>query len=211
MLHSLMTNLNWASLNLPTPLLHSEIVSSTLSASFQHPLTPKHANTPSWAVGRWQMLAVRERGWVSFWMNVKALVKRRAWALHCLPADRFLTASSNPQMLKGTASPSPSSEWLGGGRCYSGHWDNSPSINPACGRMLSPSPEQAWGAVGTKAPGLQWTVMPAWPQTPGWTKGDGQSVEAWLCPFIEADPPTRVLRPSQRTYQASDPSYPWRG
>ena len=108
-LSALMTNLNWASLNLPTPLLHSEIVSSTLSASFQHPLTPKHANTPNWAVGRWQMLAVWERGWVSFWMNVKALVKRRAWALHYPPRRQVLNC-----LLKSTNAErnSPTIPWV---------------------------------------------------------------------------------------------------
>ena len=111
--HSLLTNLNWASLSLRAPLLHSEIVGSTLPASCQHPLTPKHVNTLNWVAGRWQMPAMRERGWVCFWMNVKALAKRRVWTLHYPPADRFLTASPNPQDAEGKSTAIP---WvLGGG------------------------------------------------------------------------------------------------
>lgn len=96
-LHSLLTNLNWVSLKLCAPSLHSEIVGSTLPASCQHPLTPKQVNTLNWVAGRWQIPAMRERGWVCFWMNVKALAKRRVWTLHYPPTDTFLTASPNPQ------------------------------------------------------------------------------------------------------------------
>lgn len=78
-IHLLVTNLNWASLNLPAPLPHCEIVNSTLPASHQHPLTPKQTNTLNQAGEDKQMLATREKGgWVLFLMNTKALAKGKA-------------------------------------------------------------------------------------------------------------------------------------
>lgn len=60
-----------------------------------------------------------------------------------LPSE-LLTASPNSQEaeVSGPARSSPGF-WVAGRRgCFSGHCDDSPSINPACGLLLLLSPEQ---------------------------------------------------------------------
>lgn len=139
--HLLVTNLNWASLNLPAPLLPCEIIDSTLPASYQHPLTHKHTESSR---GSWQMLAMREKGLGYLYNEI--------WKLwpggeheHCK-----LIAASPDQLEAEVNSPVNhlSSGWQGERVLVT------VMAVPASVRIpLSPSSEQVWLAVGNEVPG----------------------------------------------------------